>query len=98
MNKYSIDRQALFSRHNPVYSRPEINAPLSLGNGDFCYTVDFTGLQTFTSRYSLFPLCTMSNWGWHSYPGSNLDQGKLRLRKYDTWGREVGYATDKSGQ
>jgi len=93
-----IDRKALVSRHNPVYSRPEILAPLSVGNGSFCYTVDFTGLQSFPSRYSRFPLCTMSNWGWHSYADAPRDPSKLRLTPFDSWGREVAYATDESGQ
>jgi hypothetical protein len=98
MNKVFIDRKALISRHNPVYSGPEINAPLSLGNGGFCYTADFTGLQTFPSRYSLFPLCVMADWGWHCYPDGNRNRAELRLTPFDTYGREVGYAVDSSGQ
>ncbi|MDR0313906.1 MAG: hypothetical protein LBI14_09945 [Treponema sp.] len=93
-----IDRKALMKRHSPHYTRPEINAPLSIGNGGFCYTVDFTGLQTFNSSYTLFPLCTMSNWGWHSYPDPNRNLKNLRLTPFDTWGREVGYAFDSAGQ
>jgi hypothetical protein len=98
MNNTQINRKALMMRHCPHYTRTEINAPLSLGNGGFCYTVDFTGLQTFTSSYKLFPLCTMSNWGWHSYPDPNRDLKNLRLTPFDTWGREVGYAFDSAGQ
>ena len=94
----SIDRKALVSRHNPVYTRPELKAPLSLGNGRFCFTVDFTGLQTFFPRYEYFPLCTMSEWGWHSYPDTGKNYSDFRLMPFDTWGREVGYAIDGSGQ
>ena len=98
MTNFVINRKALMSRHNPFYTKPEINAPLSLGNGNFCYTVDFTGLQTFNERYSRFPLCTMSNWGWHCYPDSGQDPGLFRLTSFDTYGREVGYAVDEKGQ
>ena len=98
MNSPRIDRKTLISRHNPVYTRPEIDAPLSAGNGGFCYTVDFTGLQTFYSRYEHFPLCTMSNWGWHSYPDEGGKEADLRLTPFDSWGREVGYAVDEKGQ
>ena len=98
MAETPINRKALVSRHNPEYSRQEISAPLSVGNGRFCYTVDFTGLQTFYSRYSTFPLCTMSDWGWHSYPNSNRDPADLRLTSFDAWGRKVAYAVDQDGQ
>ena len=98
MTIQNIDRKALVSRHNPVYTKAEMNAPLSVGNGNFCYTVDMTGLQTFNSLYSHFPLCTMSHWGWHSYPDINRDPEHLRLTPFDTWGRKVNYAYDGSGQ
>jgi hypothetical protein len=98
MTYSGIDRKALMTRHNPCYTAPEICAPLSVGNGVFCYTVDITGLQTFISEYSRFPLCTMSNWGWHSYPDAIRDPASFRLTPFNTWGREVGYAVDPKGQ
>ncbi|MCL2479610.1 MAG: hypothetical protein FWF22_08915, partial [Treponema sp.] len=98
MNNFKIDRRALVTRHNPNYRQPAKNAPLSVGNGSFCYTADFAGLQSFGSGYSYFPLCTMSEWGWHSYPDAGRDPADLRLTPFDTWGREVGYAVDGSGQ
>jgi len=67
-----INRRAVIEKHNPCYKDLKINAPLSVGNGTFCFTADFTGLQTFFDDYSsaqdAFPLCTMAEWGWHSYP------------------------------
>jgi len=72
-----------------------------LGNGIFCFTADFTGLQTFFNDYcaaeDAFPLCTMAEWGWHSYPQTG-DESLLRLMPYDTFGRTVYYATDDKGQ
>jgi hypothetical protein len=80
----------------------EKNAPLSVGNGTFCFTADFTGLQTFFDEYAAandsFPLCTMAEWGWHSYAGSPRDDSPLRLTPFDTSGRQVFYAVDERGQ
>ena len=54
-----IDRQALVTRHNIEWNDPMGLIPL--GNGEFCFNVDATGLQTFGGN-------TMSHWGWHSFP------------------------------
>ena len=95
-----IDRKAVLERHNPHYKSIKKNAPLSVGNGTFCFTADFTGLQTFYDEYSsgedAFPLCTMAEWGWHSYPVNA--QTQLRLTPFDTYGRTVCYACDDTGQ
>lgn len=59
-----IDRKKLVSRHNPLIYRVEPLSPLSVGNGEFAFTADFTGLQTFPNEYEV-PLGTQSEWGWH---------------------------------
>lgn len=96
----SIDRQALVNRHNPMLRKLDPLAPLSLGNGEFAFTSDITGLQTFPREYeNMMPLCTMSQWGWHTSPiPVGLDPKALRLTPYDTHGRPVGYATNAEGQ
>jgi hypothetical protein len=94
-----IDRADLVTRHNPVLRTMDPTSPLSLGNGEFAFTADVTGLQTFPSAYDNgMPLCTMSQWGWHSAPLDGLDPRALRLTPYDTHGRAVGYATSSDGQ
>ncbi|MDR2482848.1 MAG: hypothetical protein LBD08_04365 [Treponema sp.] len=95
-----IDRRDLVTRHNPHYTEDNTDAPLSVGNGVFCFTADSTGLQTFFDEYAAagFPLCTMAEWGWHAYPPRDGDEEGLRLTPYDTWGRAVYYATDDAGQ
>lgn len=93
----AIDMKSLVSRHNPVLARPDPRAPLSVGNGEFAFTADITGLQTFMEEYRIMPLCTMSQWGWHSFPVS-LGESSLRLTYFDTFGRKVGYACDPEGQ
>jgi hypothetical protein len=102
--KYSagalIDRKALVQRHNPLLRKLDPLAPLSIGNGEFAFTADITGLQTFPNEYEKsMPLCTMSQWGWHTKPLPNgLDPKALRLTQYDTHGRTVGYHTSSEGQ
>jgi hypothetical protein len=97
-----IDRYDVITRHNPCYTRWEKNAPLSVGNGVFCFTADFTGLQTLYDEYAAaddsFPLCTMAEWGWHSYGDAVRDESLLRLTPFDAYGREVFYAVDETGQ
>jgi hypothetical protein len=106
-----IDRYSLVTRHNPRYTGQEKNAPLSVGNGAFCFTADYTGLQTFYDEYAAagdcFPLCTMAEWGWHSYAGhprdgvpqaERADDSLLRLTPFDAGGRRVFYAVDDTGQ
>jgi hypothetical protein len=54
-----IDRQALVTRHNITWN--DAAGRLPLGNGEFCFGADGTGLQTFSGN-------SMSHWGWHSFP------------------------------
>ena len=54
-----IDRQALVTRHNIAWN--EATGQIPLGNGEFCFNADGTGLQTFGGN-------SMSHWGWHSFP------------------------------
>ncbi len=55
----SIDRHALVMRHNIAWD--DLNGQIPLGNGEFCFNADGTGLQTFGGN-------TMSHWAWHSFP------------------------------
>jgi hypothetical protein len=97
-----IDRYRAITRHNPVYRKIERDAPLSVGNGAFCFTADFTGLQTFFNEYNTgedaFPLCTMAEWGWHSYADAPKDDRALRLENFDARGGNIAYAVDETGQ
>lgn len=54
-----IDRHALVTRHN--IECHTLATTLPLGNGEFCFTADATGLQTFAGN-------AMAHWGWHSFP------------------------------
>ena len=46
-----IDRRALVTRHDVVIDKPDPLTPLSVGNGEFAFTADITGLQTFPHAY-----------------------------------------------
>jgi len=66
---------------------------LTVGNGKFAFTVDFTGLQSFPNLYEKgIPLGTQSEWGWHRFPnpkGFHFDES---LANFDFHGRKVPYA------
>ena len=89
-----IDRQALVTRHNPILRGFDPENPLSVGNGEFAFTVDATGLQTFAEAFTkTIPLGTLSHWGWHSFPnpeGWSIE--KFHFKEFDSHDRKVGYA------
>ncbi|KIC68556.1 hypothetical protein [Pseudarthrobacter phenanthrenivorans] len=75
-----IDRHALVRRHNVLQESLDPRSPVSVGNGEFAFTMDLTGLQTLPAEYpvgardGLPPgtlLGTQSTWGWHSIPGGD---------------------------
>jgi hypothetical protein len=67
-----VDRHALVRRHNVVLTNFDAANPLSVGNGEFAFTVDVTGLQTFPEAFvQTTPLGTLSDWGWHTIPNTH---------------------------
>lgn len=89
-----IDRESLVSRNNPKLSVADTLGSLSVGNGEFAYTVDITGMQTFPVEYSNgVPLGTQSQWGWHSFPNVKGFRHEETLKDYDFGrGRKEPYA------
>jgi len=66
-----INRQEVTERHNPIITKADPLASLTVGNGHLATTVDVTGMQSFTEDYENgIPLTTMSDWGWHSFPNT----------------------------
>jgi hypothetical protein len=87
-----IDRFALVTRHNIHNSVIDSLNSLSVGNGEFAFTVDVTGLQTFPDYYAKgISLGTMSNWGWHTWPNPENYQLSDNYVSYDVHGRKVDY-------
>lgn len=95
-----IDREGLVRRHDPRLRAIDPLSPLSVGNGEFAFTADVTGLQTIDQVYrTKMPLCTMAQWGWHTATRADGPTEKdLRLVEYDTHGRKVAYHTSAEGQ
>ncbi|MBM3852390.1 MAG: hypothetical protein FJ399_04455 [Verrucomicrobia bacterium] len=91
-----IDRQALVSRHNPRFSAVDPWAPLSVGNGGFCFTADVTGLQTFSAHYQKngIPLETQARWAWHSNPNPAGYKLADAHRPFAAYGQTVDYPTN----
>ncbi|MGX1161920.1 hypothetical protein FBY31_4022 [Arthrobacter sp. SLBN-100] len=73
----TIKRKALVRRHNVCQRTLDPRSPVSVGNGEFAFTMDLTGLQSFPRAYpvgardELPPgtlLGTQAQWGWHAIP------------------------------
>src|ERR1051325_1038330 len=93
-----IDRHALVTRHNPHLTKVDPWAPLSVGNGQFCFTADVTGLQTFTDYYHKngIGLETQARWSWHSNPNPNGYKLSDANRDFTAWGKTMGYPMSQS--
>ncbi|MVN77682.1 hypothetical protein GO988_15220 [Hymenobacter sp. HMF4947] len=88
-----IDRQALVERHKVRVTTTDSLSSLTVGNGRFAFTTDFTGLQTFPAHYEKgIPLGTESEWGWHRFPNKAGYQFTQSLREYTFNGRQVPYS------
>jgi len=92
-----INRFALVNRHNVILHEADPLAPLSVGNGDFAYTADITGMQCLADYYykNGIPLETLSTWAWHSFPNVNHYKLKDAMNESDFHGRKVFYASDE---
>ena len=91
-----IDRKALVTRHNVTLTKPDPLTPLSVGNGEFAFTADITGLQTFPQYHDKgMPLGTQSQWGWHTLPNPKNYKLTDILEEYEVAGRKVPYASDR---
>lgn len=82
-----IDRHSLVTRHNVVLESFDPRCPLQVGNGEFAFAVDVTGLQTFQTD-----LGTFSQWGWHTFPNPDQLRYEETLAEYDSHGRKAKYA------
>jgi len=95
----AIDRETLVKRHIPTLDASDSLNPFTVGNGEFAFTTDFTGLQSFPEYYeATIPLVTQAQWGWHSFP--NLNQYSLDqvYEEYEVNGRKVAYASHQDSE
>lgn len=95
----SINRKELIRSHNPILTELTIDSPLTVGNGELAFTADVTGMQTLYREYKTVPLCTMSQWGWHTKPVSSEKHSytlqDLVMTEYEFHGRTVVYPKKK---
>jgi len=93
-----INRFELVTRHNVVLQEADTLGSLSVGNGEFAFTVDVSGLQTFPKEYENgIPLGTQSQWGWHRIPnrdGFTLNDVAREFESCD--GTKAPYAVQHS--
>ncbi|WP_134088080.1 hypothetical protein [Olivibacter sp. XZL3] len=91
----SIDRKAVVSRHNVVNEFIDSLSSLTVGNGEFAFTVDVTGLQTFPLLYEKgVALGTQSEWAWDSFKNEKNFRFEETLKSYDfnNEGRDAKYS------
>jgi protein-glucosylgalactosylhydroxylysine glucosidase len=87
-----IDRKTVVQRHNVIVDRIDSLASLSVGNGNFAFTVDATGMQSFPEAYAKgVPLGTQSVWGWHSFPNTENLKVEEAQKTYLLEGRKISY-------
>ncbi len=88
-----IDRVALVGRNSPSVNTFDKLSSFSVGNGNFAFTVDATGLQTFEEHYSTgVPLGTYSQWGWHSFKNDSELKHEEVLKSFNFRGWDETYA------
>ncbi len=88
-----IDREALLERNSPTIQAYDSLASFSVGNGEFAYTADITGMQTFPVNYLKgVPLGTQAQWAWHSFENPENYLFEETLKNYNFRGKEEPYA------
>lgn len=89
------DRRATVGRHAVRLRRLDPSSPLQVGNGEFAFAVDPTGMQTFPGAYPVEGggslLGTMAQWGWHSLPAPRRYSLTETMRDYQTGSGRVPY-------
>ncbi|WP_395400475.1 hypothetical protein ACHMXB_17685 [Arthrobacter sp. UC242_113] len=99
--KTAIDRQAVVARHAIRATGPDPQHVLTVGNGDFAYTADITGMQTFTDYHDAksammrgqvaVNTATLSSWGWHEMPNPEGYVLEDAISRYETSRGPVSY-------
>ena len=89
-------KESFIKKFDIVHTSYETKNPLTIGNGNFAFTCDVTGLQTFYKEYTTIPLCTLSNYHW----GERNVQGELPYKAYRKASNHkiVSYMTDVSSK
>lgn len=90
-----INRHDLITRNNILVNGFDDLNSLTVGNGNFAFTADITGLQTFPVDYLTgIPLGTFSNSIWHSFPNDENYKMAEVIKYFNVGGRQVPYYHD----
>lgn len=85
----AINRKAVVQRFNPTRYATNLTTPMQVGNGNFAFGADITGLQ------SIYPYNILSSWCWHnsSLPTAPGQTEPSDFTGLDWWthGRLVNY-------
>jgi len=88
----TINREDVVNRHNIRVNKIDSLSSLAVGNGNFAFTVDATGMQSFPDAYANgVPLGTQSVWGWHSFPNIENLRIEEAQKIYELEGRKMSY-------
>ncbi len=82
-------------RHAVEVDGVDPESAVSVGNGEFAFTADVTGLQSFEELYyeEGIPLETLSTWGWHSFPNPAGLRLEDAMAPYPFQDRTIHYAS-----
>jgi len=96
----AIDRFALVNRHNVVLNEVDPLSPFTVGNGDFAYTADVTGMQSLGDYYykNGISLETLSTWVWHSFPNTKNLTLAQASKPINFHGRQILYASEEKSE
>ncbi|KAF2731735.1 hypothetical protein EJ04DRAFT_566635 [Polyplosphaeria fusca] len=90
LSEAKIDRRSIVQQFSLHLNKSDPYSPIQVGNGNFAFGVDITGLQTF------IPHNTLSSWGWHnsSLPTTANQTSVVDFTGQDWWthDRLVNYA------
>lgn len=91
----AINRQAVVERHSPSIVDINPQSPFTLGNGQFAFTADITGLQSLPDLYfnQGIPLETKAAWAWHSRTNPNSYALADADETYQAYGHAVVFPT-----
>jgi len=83
-NAEKIDRKSVVERHNIVVSKTTNDSPSQVGNGNFAFNVDISGMQSFMH------FNTLSHWAWHSFPAPDgRSPASYKGGYFDVYGKKV---------
>ncbi len=82
-----IDRESLVRRHNLTLTDKKEPGPSQVGNGNFAFGMDITGMQSLSDKFT-----TMSQWSWHSIPPPDgLSPADFKKTLVNSYGRLIPY-------